>query len=117
MHKPGEDKIFRFLLFNDSEVGLHSGQVQRKTIEALIDDDKQSDEDILLHAQHVCQQDVRVAFECKAPLKNSRIYERSKFPDQFDRMGKFCDKRALDSLQKVVVRFSSVAISPNRPLL
>ncbi len=81
LQKPEEDKTFKFLLFNDSEVGLHSRQVQRKTIEAMIDDDKQSDEEILMHAKLVCQQDVRAAFESKAFIKNKRIYERSKFPD------------------------------------
>ena len=64
----------------------------------MIDDDKQSDDEILMHAKKVCQQDVRVALESKSFIKNRRIYERSKFPDQFDRTGKFFDKSHLDSL-------------------
>ena len=77
---------------NDAEIGLHATHVQRKTIETMIDDDKQSDDEILKHAKQVCKQDVHAAIESKSFIKNRRLTERTTFPDKFDRTGRFCDK-------------------------
>ena len=48
-----------FPLFDDADVGLDIDLVNELTIEAMIDNDVDSDEDIMHNAKVCCQEDIR----------------------------------------------------------
>ena len=106
----------KFPLFSDVEVGLSATFISERQIEARLDDDVDTDDDIMASANHTCKRDVEFARwklhkqGWKNVVNNCDIRHRITHPQFYDRTGKFAaygqnshEDHIYPSMNKIIV--------------